>query len=168
MATTSIWAVKGWLGQVVIYIENPEKTANPAYYEKQGMTAAQAQGLSDVIDYATRGYKTKLPGEHTEIMRYFVSGINCNVDTARDEMTATKKHFAKTEGIVAFHGYQSFAPGELTPETAHEIGVKLAERLWGDKFQVIVTTHLDKANHLHNHFHSLAIWLRPDDVLQHY
>ena len=53
MATTSIWAVKGWLGQVVIYVENPEKTANPAYYEKQGMTATQAQGLSDVINYAT-------------------------------------------------------------------------------------------------------------------
>lgn len=28
MATTSIWAVKGWLGKVVLYIENPEKTEN--------------------------------------------------------------------------------------------------------------------------------------------
>ena len=26
MATTSIWAVKGWLGKVVLYIENPDKT----------------------------------------------------------------------------------------------------------------------------------------------
>lgn len=36
MATTSIWRIKGWLGSVVIYIENPEKTDNPKIYEKQG------------------------------------------------------------------------------------------------------------------------------------
>ena len=53
---------------------------------------------------------------------------------------------------MAFHGYQSFAPGECTPAMAHEIGVKLAEELWGSRFQVIVATHLDKAHHLHNHF----------------
>lgn len=35
---------------------------------------------------------------------------------------------------------------------AHEIGVKLAQQLWGDKYQVIVATHLDKDSHLHNHF----------------
>ena len=152
MATTSIWAVKGWLGQVVIYAENPDKTANPVYYENQAMTAEQTQGLSDVINYAAQSRKTQLSDECTEVMRHFVSGINCQPDTARDEMMAVKKHFNKTEGIVAFHGYQSFAPGEATPEMAHEIGVKLAERLWGDKYQVIVTTHLDKVNHLHNHF----------------
>jgi hypothetical protein len=68
-------------------------------------------------------------------------------------MTAVKKHFGKTDGVVAYHGYQSFAPTDrVTPETAHEIGVKLAERLWGERFQVLVCTHLDKANHLHNHF----------------
>ena len=37
MATTSIWRVNGWLGKVLIYIENPDKTENPAAYEKQGM-----------------------------------------------------------------------------------------------------------------------------------
>lgn len=52
MAITSIWSVKGWLGKVVIYAENPDKTENPSYFEKQCMTAAQTQGLSDVIDYA--------------------------------------------------------------------------------------------------------------------
>ncbi|SBW00791.1 Relaxase/Mobilisation nuclease domain [uncultured Eubacteriales bacterium] len=152
MATTSIWAVKGWLGQVVIYAENPEKTANPACYEKEGMTAAQAQGLSDVIDYAAQSRKTGLTDEHAEIMRHFVTGINCQPETARDEMMATKKHYGKDEGVVAYHGYQSFAPGEATPEMAHQIGVRLAQRLWGDGYQVIVATHLDKANHLHNHF----------------
>ena len=66
-------------------------------------------------------------------------------------MLLTKKQFQKEGGIVAFHGYQSFAPGEVTPQLAHEIGVNLAKKLWGDRFQVLVATHLDKA-HLHNHF----------------
>ena len=35
---------------------------------------------------------------------------------------------------------------------AHEIGLKLAKALWGEKYQVLVATHLDKSNHLHNHF----------------
>ena len=39
-----------------------------------------------------------------------------------------------------FHGYQSFAEGEVDAVTAHEIGVKLAEELWPD-FEVIVATH---------------------------
>lgn len=69
--------------------------------------------------------------------------------TTADDMT--KKHWAKEGGIVAFHAYQSFAPGEVTPELAHEIGMKLAQDLWEDRFEVIVATHLDKA-HLYSHF----------------
>ena len=112
MATTSIWSVKGWLGQVVIYAENPEKTTNPAYYEKQGMTVEQAQGLSDVIDYAQQSRKTQLSDERAEIMRHFVTGINCQPETAHDEMMATKKHYGKDNGVVAYHGYQSFSPDD--------------------------------------------------------
>ena len=58
MATTSIWAVKGWLGKVVLYIENPEKTENPQFYRQKNMTDVQVQNLSDVIDYAARPEKT--------------------------------------------------------------------------------------------------------------
>lgn len=57
MATTSIWRVNGWLGKVLIYIENPDKTENPAAYEKQGMDGKEAQGLSDVIEYAVQQKK---------------------------------------------------------------------------------------------------------------
>lgn len=152
MATTAIWRVKGWLGKVVIYVENPDKTENPAFYEKQEMTERQAQGLSDVIDYAVNSEKTRAADEATEVMQQFVSGVNCHPATAREEMIAVKKRFGKEDGTVAYHGYQSFAPGEATPEMAHEIGVKLAQQLWGDKYQVIVATHLDKDSHLHNHF----------------
>jgi len=159
MAITSIWSVKGWLGKVVVYVENPDKTENPAYFEKQGMTVTQTQGLSDVIDYASQTRKTQLTNENSEILRHYVTGINCQPDIARDEMMAVKKKFGKENGVVAYHGIQSFSPedlqsagGNLTPDMAHEIGVKLAKRLWGDKYQVIVATHLDKENHLHSHF----------------
>lgn len=137
MATTAIWDVKGWIGQVVYYVENPAKTENPDF------SGADIQGLRDVMNYATQDYKTE--------KQFYVSGINCMPETARQQMMMTKKRWAKEGGIVAFHGYQSFAPGEVTPELAHEIGMNLAQELWGDRFEVIVATHLDKC-HLHSHF----------------
>ena len=154
MATTSIWSVKGWLGKLVIYVENPNKTTNPQYYEKAELTEKQAQTLLDVIDYAADPSKTDsaIHDENIETHQQFVTGINCLPTTARDEMQAVKKRFGKEDGVIAYHGYQSFAPGEADPKTAHEIGIRLAKELWGEKYQVIVATHLDKENHLHNHF----------------
>ena len=99
--------------------------------------------LDILIDYAINGEKTE--------NKLFVSGINCMPDTAFYEMKNIKKQFFKIGGIECFHGYQSFATGEVIPEQAHEIGVKLAEELWGNKFQVIVSTHLNTDN-IHNHF----------------
>lgn len=164
MATTSIWSVKGWLGKVVIYVENPEKTTAPEIAKfpadvEQG--DEDVQSLSDVIAYAVNEEKTRRNGKKGEseianetesVMQQYVSGIHCTPTTARSEMMAVKKRYGKDEGIMAFHGYQSFAPGECTPAMAHEIGVRLAEELWGGCFQVLVATHLDKAHHLHNHF----------------
>lgn len=153
MATTSIWRVKGWLGKVVVYVENPDKTTNPKFFTDKDMAEQDGQELSDVIRYAVNSRKTqKADNEDCAVVHRFVSGINCSPSTARDEMLAVKKRFGKEDGTVAYHGYQSFAPGEATPEMAHEIGMKLAARLWGDRYQVIVATHLDKENHLHNHF----------------
>lgn len=155
MATTSIWRVNGWLGKVLIYVENPDKTENPAAYQKAGLSERGTQSLADVIEYAVQQEKTGRPetdDEGTPLMQRYVSGVNCTPTTARDEMLAVKKRYGKEDGTVAYHGYQSFAPGEATPEIAHEIGLKLAQKLWGDRYQVLVATHLDKANHLHNHF----------------
>ena len=63
----------------------------------------------------------------------------------------TKRRVGKEGGIVAFHGYQSFLPGEVTPEQAHLIGLELAQRLWGERFEVVVSTHLNTGV-VHNHF----------------
>ena len=152
MAVTSIWRVNGWLGKVVVYVENPEKTANPEFYDNGDMTERDCQGSDDVIFYAVNSRKTGLHKEDSDVLERFVSGVNCHPATARAEMLSVKKRFGKEDGTIAYHGYQSFAPGEATPEIAHQIGVELAQRLWGDRYQVVVATHLDKANHLHNHF----------------
>jgi hypothetical protein len=151
MATTSLWRVHGWLGSVVVYVENPDKTENPKFFEMPGMDELQTQELSDVIDYAVQTHKT-VHAENEEVIRQFVSGVNISPLTARESMMRVKREFDKLGGVVAYHGYQSFAPNEATPEMAHEIGIKLAERLWGERFQVLVCTHLDKSSHLHNHF----------------
>ena len=148
MATTAIWAVKGWLGKVVIYVENPDKTKNPSFYQQPDMTDSDAQRLSDVIEYAVQKDKVV----DVSVQQFYVSGVNCAPSTARDKMLAVNKRYGKADGIVAFHGYQSFAPGEVTSDTAHEIGIRMARELWGDRFQIVVATHLDKANHIHNHF----------------
>ena len=160
MAVTSIWRVKGWLGKVVLYIENPEKTKEPDFYQTEDLPGQERESLADVIAYAVDEEKTRrkdqssetLDDEHEQVLQQYVSGINCAASTARVEMLAVKKRFGKEEGVIAYHGYQSFAPGECTPAMAHEIGVRLAQELWGERYQVLVATHLDKANHLHNHF----------------
>jgi len=143
MATTSIWRIGGSLNKLLKYVENPDKTT---HLEKK-------QWLSQVIGYATQSGKTEvIHNEGAGLAQQFLACVNCSPKTAIAEMMAVKKLFGKTDGTVAYHGYQSFAPGEATPQQAHEIGIKLAEKLWGNRHQVVVATHLDKANHLHNHF----------------
>ena len=76
MAVCEIWDVKGRLDHPIDYAENPEKTANPKY------TEADLQALVDVMEYATNKDKTE--------KRFFVTGVNCDTATARDEMMMPK------------------------------------------------------------------------------
>jgi len=151
MAYTSIWRVRGWLGKSLIYIEDPEKTNNPQFYNS-GTADRSRENLNDVIAYAVNQSKTSRLNEDTDLLHQFVSGINCCPTTARTEMMAVKKKYGKEDGTIAYHGIQSFAPNEASPQLVHEIGLKLAQRLWGEEYQVVVATHLDKEHHLHNHF----------------
>lgn len=132
MATTKIWAIKKRLDHVIEYTTNPSKTIKEKYSE-----------LHNVIEYATASYKTE--------EQLYVSALNCSKENPYQDMTRVKKKWRKQDGILGFHAFQSFAEGEVTPKQAHQIGVKLAEELWGDRFQVVVSTHLN-TNHIHNHF----------------
>ena len=138
MAVTKIWPIKNSFAAPIIYVQNSEKTLNP----NADMPEESLQALEDVIEYAANEDKTE--------MKYYVSTINCNKRCARDEFAMVKKRFGKEGGIVAFHAYQSFAPGEVNPSEAHSIGVELARRLWGDRFQIVVATHVN-TKAVHNH-----------------
>lgn len=132
MATTKIWKIENRLDNVVDYVVNEKKTNGANYYS-----------LHKVVEYAKASYKTE--------KQLYVTALNCSEDNVVQEMTETKKVFDKEDKILGYHAFQSFCEGEVTPEQAHKIGVQLAEELWGDRFQVVITTHLN-TNHIHNHF----------------
>ena len=136
MAVTKIKRIRGNPGDPLSYIGNPEKTRN------RGFSEADRQALADIIAYAADEKKTE--------KQYFTTGINCDVENAREQFNITKLSFNKTGGIVCGHCMQSFDGYEVTPEEAHEIGVQLAKELWGDRFQIVVATHLN-TNNVHNH-----------------
>ena len=92
-----------------------------------------------------------LPLEHfLHEEKKFVTGINCTPENANEVMLALLEGVDSSD-IQAYHGYQSFKPGEVTPDVAHAIGVQLANELWGEDFPIIVATHIDRG-HVHNHF----------------
>ena len=132
MATTKIWAIKDSLSRVVNYAKNPEKTI--------------FSDLKQVLKYAENDEKTIDKNEKT----MYVTGVNCNKETAYQEMIAVQNRFDKCTGNIAYHAYQSFKTGEVSPELAHKIGVELAEKMWNEH-QVIVATHFNTGTY-HNHF----------------
>lgn len=126
MAIVKIIAIRDRLDKRVNYAINGEKTA-----------------LDAGIAYAVNPEKTE--------QHFFASAINCeSCKMAFAEMQETKRRFGKSGGVVGYHFIQSFAPGEVTPEQAHRIGMAFAEKLFGSRYEVVIGTHLDKA-HLHNH-----------------
>ncbi|MCH5170447.1 MAG: relaxase/mobilization nuclease domain-containing protein [Oscillospiraceae bacterium] len=134
MASTGFWPVKSRLKEIIDYAENPDKTTDKKFLDDD---------LWAAIRYVENDDKTD--------QTMYVSGINCPKQRAYQCMMATKRRYGKLGGNVAYHGYQSFQTGEVTPEEAHKIGVETARRMWGDNYEIVVTTHLNTDN-LHNHF----------------
>lgn len=100
-------------------------------------------GLSRVLQYAANPKKTN--------NKLYISGINCEPETAYEEFTAVKRSYAKADGIEAYHGYLSFKEQNITPELTMKIGTEFAQEVWGKRFQVLVTVHTD-TEHSHCHF----------------
>ena len=96
--------------------------------------------LKTVLNYVTNREKTD---------DLLISGVQCSPETALDEFQFVKRKFRKEDGRQYYHIVQSFSPDDdITPEIAHEIGVRLAEYFKG--YQILVATHVDKG-HIHNH-----------------
>ena len=138
MAVTSIWPITGNPDGVIEYAINPEKTSE----ESRAETAA-LHAIDNVVEYTADDLKTE--------KRMYVSGVNCQIPFAKEQFMETKRRFGKMDGRTCYHGYQSFRAGEVDADTAHRIGVELAKELWGDRFEVVVATHLN-TDHYHNHF----------------
>ncbi len=133
MATTGFWPVKNRLKEVIDYARNPDKTTDKKFLDED---------LYNALRYVENDDKTD--------KRMYVCGINCPTKRAYEYMLATKQRYGKLGGNVAYHGYQSFKSGEVTPEEAHQIGLETARRMWGKDYEIVVTTHLN-TNNLHNH-----------------
>ena len=132
MAVCKIWSIKSNLSSAINYITNDEKTSKETY-----------SNLHKELNYIVNDEKTE--------EKLYVSGINCNPENAKKEFMITKERYQQKEGILAFHAIQSFKETNLNPELVHNIGLQLANEMWGDRFQVVVATHLN-TNHFHNHF----------------
>ena len=134
MATTKIWDVKSHLSQLIAYVANVEKTIEK--FDDETLKALVSYGIDDL--------KTE--------ERKLVTPINCTVENAPTEMARLNSMSKSKSDTVAYHAYQSFARGEVDAETAHQIGIRLANELWGDKdFLVVVATHVNTGT-IHTHF----------------
>ena len=86
----------------------------------------------------------------------FVTCVNCTPRDAAAQFMETKRFWScvsgrdKTTGILARIVIQSFGKGDVSAETAHEIGVKMARNLWGDAHEAVVATHCN-TDSVHNH-----------------
>lgn len=103
--------------------------------------------LDNSIRYVMNAEKT-IDGSTGAVL---IGGINCLPNTAYRDMMQTKRRWDKANRrIQGYHVIHSFAPGEVTPEKAQEIGMELARRLVGDRFEAVVSTHTDH-DHVHCH-----------------
>lgn len=179
MAVTKIWShrrltkrenvnndVRKSVSDGIYYAVNPEKTTMDGMQRVINAVAPDmgedvARSILNGILYAENEAKTMKSNENRDsenCFRFdddcrFVTGINCAAGkNAIDDFVETKVFWDNLQPeITHMHAIQSFQGQECSPETAHEIGVELANRLWGDRFQVVVCTHLNTEN-VHNHF----------------
>ena len=98
--------------------------------------------LKAAIDYICNPEKTD--------GKLLVSSYGCAAETADIEFSWTRRHAIDKGTNLGRHLIQSFQPGEVTPEQAHEIGMELAKEILGGKYEFVLTTHIDK-DHVHNH-----------------
>lgn len=110
--------------------------------EKKASRSQQEASLREAVDEALNQDQTERD--------LFLSAVGCTVESAFDDMRLIKKMWHKEKGVQGFHLVQSFAPGEASPELAHQIGQEFAQKLLNGKFQVIISTHLN-TKCLHNH-----------------
>lgn len=126
----------------VIAVHRLEGAVEYALNEKKSTRSKNEENLRSILGEAMNQDRTE--------QDLFQSALGCTLETPFEDMFHTKKQWCKPGGVEGYHLVQSFAPGEVTPELAHQIGLELAERLLGGQFQAVVSTHLN-TRCIHNH-----------------
>ena len=79
-----------------------------------------------------------------------VGAINCQVDTAFEQMKETKRNFGKIDKRQGYHIILSFKENEANPDTAFEITQKFVEEYLGKSYEAVFVVH-DNTAHVHSH-----------------
>ena len=88
--------------------------------------------------------------------KMLVSSFGCSYETADIEFEFTLSQALDKGNNLAHHLIQSFEPGEVSFEKAHEIGKQLADAVTKGQYEYVLTTHIDKG-HVHNHIIFCAV-----------
>ena len=104
--------------------------------------------LSKALDYIENPDKTD--------GKMLISSFGCSYETADIEFGYTLSQARDKGNNLAFHLIQSFAPGEVDYQKAHEIGRQLADAVTKGQHEYVLTTHIDKG-HIHNHIIFCAV-----------
>ena len=79
-----------------------------------------------------------------------VGAINCQVDSAFEQMKATKRKFGKVDKRQGYHIILSFKEDEVNPDTAFEITRRFVEEYLGKSYEAVYVVH-DNTAHVHSH-----------------
>lgn len=154
MATTKLKDVQS-IKKVIEYICKPNKTTFVGNVKPISKTINSTDYFSG--DFSTPELVEDLLNKNEDYRSWrLITPINC-LGTTEDELIknfySVKKEFYidPNEKRPAYHGVQSFKGYEVDPIVCHDIGYDFAMRMWGDKYQVVVATHVNTEN-VHNHF----------------
>ncbi|CBH20436.1 putative conjugative transposon mobilization protein [Acetoanaerobium sticklandii] len=115
--------------------------------------------LKKSIDYICNSEKT--------LEEIYVKTNLCSRENAHKEFEITKKQFHSKTKTLAHHLIQSFLPGEVSYEEAHKVGKELCESIFGQDYEYILATHVDK-NNIHNHVIFNSVDVNQGKVYQSY
>ena len=79
-----------------------------------------------------------------------IGAINCQVDSAFEQMKATKRKFGKVDKRQGYHIILSFKEDEVNPDTAFEITRRFVEEYLGKSYEAVYVVH-DNTAHVHSH-----------------
>ncbi|MFT8443419.1 relaxase/mobilization nuclease domain-containing protein [Bifidobacterium fermentum] len=131
MAVVKVGQVKKTLSKAMEYICNPEKTRD-----------------MELVS-------TNLDGEGKDPLRYAQRFMEQQQDVGTGRN-------GRGDSVLAHHVIQSFDPDDdITPEQAHQIGMRLMTELTDGDQYFVIATHVDR-HHIHNHIMLSPILISQD------